>query len=258
MKGEERYNKKLLAFFIVFFIIIAFLAIYGAQHYNGHEETIELENYCKISDSNLIKDSSNTYIYYITWDGSPTGDAGSWAIYQFLTDSGCNMSGKFSTSQSMEHFEYPNTPGIIFNNSSYTPTYNHKTVTVVPIYLYGENLTNKTGVSAGLLALKNNKCVPASVCQEIKVYTTEAIVDGLSIPSDNISAPYDHINSVTLITGPSGAYIFNGYLVNPSNFVYNNTALPPGTVLQDIKDGQSNFGVNDAVDGLESTLKDVD
>ncbi|WP_337861135.1 DUF929 family protein [Ferroplasma sp.] len=254
MEQEGKYNKKLLAFFIVFFIIIVFLAVYGAEHYDGHDESIELEQYCKISDSDLIKNSANTYIYYVAWNGSPTGNAGSWAIYQFLSENGCNMTRKFNTSQSMGNFEYNNTPGIIFNHSNYTVKYNGKTTVVVPVYLYGENLTNKTTISAGLKTLKSD--APASVYQEIKIYTTEAIVDGLSISSDNISA-FHHINSVTLITGPSGVYILNGYLVNPSNFIYNNNPLPPETVLSDIKSKQSDFGVGTAVEGLESTIKDV-
>lgn len=255
MKEGSRYNKKLLAFFIVFFVIIAFLAIYGAEHYNGHDETVELEQYCKVSDSNLIKDSSSTYIYYITWNGSPTGNAGSWAIYQFLKDHGDNMSGKFHTSQSMENFEYSNTPGIIFNDTKYTVNYDGKSIIVVPVYLYGENITkNTTTVSAGLHKLKN--MVPSSVYQEIRIYTTEAIVDGLSISSDNISS-IPHINSVTLITGPSGAYIWNGYLVNPSNFIIKNVTLSPETVLKYIQNNPSKLGVDKAVYGLKSTLKDV-
>ena len=55
MAKQDGYNKKLLAFFIAFFLVITFLTIYGAEHYNGHDITVELEQYCKVSSSDLIK-----------------------------------------------------------------------------------------------------------------------------------------------------------------------------------------------------------
>jgi len=253
MDEKEGYNKKLLVFFVVFFVVIAFLAIYGAEHYNGHDETIELENYCKISDSNLINGNHNTYVYYITWNGSPVGDAGSWAIYKFLESNGINMTGSFKESKSMNGYEYTSSiPGLIFTQNHYNVTYNNMKTIIIPIYLYGENLTDKTNVTAGLQTLKGE--VPASIYNEIKIYTTEAIIDGQSISSDNFTN-ISHINSVTLITGPSGAYILNGYIVNPGDFINNNTTLPPGTVLKDINN--KNSGITDGMEGLETTIKDV-
>ena len=256
MAKQDGYNKKLLAFFIAFFLVITFLTIYGAEHYNGHDITVELEQYCKVSSSDLIKNNSNTYVYYVTWNGSPAGNAGSWAIYTFLKENGYNMTNHFNTSESMKNFEYNNTPGLIFNNSMYSVTYHGAKTVIVPVYLYGENLTNGTTVSSGLKVLKTE--VPEPIYQEIKIYTTEAIVGGLSIPSDNISS-MPHINSVTLITGPTGAYIWNGYLINPTNFISNNRTLSPTTVLKDINNSSSpSFGINSAVQGLETTIKDID
>ncbi len=253
MSQKEHYNKKLLAFFIAFFIVITFLAVYGAEHYNGHDETVELEQYCKISDNDLVKDNTSTCLYYITWDGSPTGNAGSWALYEFLNDHGYNMdkNGYVKTSQSMDKFEYNSTPGVIFNNSTYTVDYSGHTTIIKPIYIYGENLTNNTTIAAGLQKLKGD--VPSGVYNEVKIYTTEAIVDGLSIPSDNISQ-YHHINSVTLINGPAGAYIFNGYLINPTNFEHET----PHQVITDLRDNPSYKPVGDAVKGLETYIKDSD
>jgi hypothetical protein len=254
MSQKAHYNKKLLAFFIAFFIVITFLAVYGAEHYNGHDETVELEQYCKISDNDLVKDNTSTCVYFITWGGSPTGDAGSWALYEFLNEHGYNLdkNDHISTSQSMANYEYNNTPGVIFNNSTYTVNYNGHTTIIKPVYLYGENLTNKTTIATGLQELKVS--VPNGVYNEVKVYTTEAIVDGLSIPSDNISQ-YHHINSVTLINGPAGAYIFNGYLINPTNFNNNTT---PDQVITDLRDNPSYTAVKDAVNGLETYIKDSD
>ena len=254
MSQKEHYNKKLLAFFVAFFIVITFLAVYGAEHYSGHDETVELEQYCKISDSDLIKGNSSTCVYFITWKGSPTGDAGSWALYEFLNDHEYNLDKNdyINTSQSMANFEYNFTPGIIFNNFTYTVNYNGHTTIIKPVYLYGENLTNETTIAAGLQKLKGS--VPGGIYDEVKIYTTEAIVDGLSIPSDNIST-YHHINSITLINGPAGAYIFNGYLIPPSNFVN----ITPDKVITDLNDNSSYGGsIKIAVKGLETYIKDSD
>ncbi len=248
MSDEGKYNRKLLAFFIVFFVVIASLAIYGAEHYNAHDETVELEKYCKVSDNDLIKDNSSTYVYYITWNGSPTGDAGSWAVYDFLHSNGFDMPGHFKECYSMSDYEYNSTPGIIFNSSSYSVQYDNRNTIVVPVYLYGENITNKTTIAAGLKVLKAD--VPASIYNEVKTYTTEAVVGGLSISSDNISAIH-HINSVTLITGPTGAYLLNGYLVDPADF---HAQTKPGTVLND---KTNDTGITEGMEGLETAIKDV-
>lgn len=249
MGTEGGYNKKLLAFFIVFFIIIAFLAIYGAEHYNAHDETVELEQYCKISDNDLIKDNSSTYVYYITWDGSPTGDAGSWAVYDFMHTN--KYDGTVNLSQSMDKYEYNNTPGIIFNGTeNYDVHYGKINTIIVPVYLYGENLTNSTTVSSGLKTLKAD--VPASIYNEVKSYTTEAIVDGLSIPSDNMSG-IPHINSVTIITGPAGAYLLNGYIVDPVDL----SNIAPQTVLNDVNNNTNDGGINTGMEGLETTIQDA-
>ncbi|AGO61106.1 MULTISPECIES: DUF929 family protein [Ferroplasma] len=251
MTDERKNNRKLLAFFIVFFVVIAFLAIYGAEHYNAHDESIELETYCKVSDSALIKDNTSTFVYYITWGGSPTGDAGSWALYDFLHSNGFNMNGTFNETQSMSGYQYNNTPGLIFNTSyTYSVTYDHRNTIVVPVYLYGENLNNNTTPAAGLKVLKAD--VPSSVYNVVKGYTTEAIVGGLSISSDNMSS-IPHINSVTLITGPSGAYLFNGYIVDPADYT-NDT---PGEVLHDVNNNTNDNGINTGMEGLEATIKDV-
>lgn len=251
MTDEKKNNRKLLAFFIVFFVVIAFLAIYGAEHYDAHDETIELEEYCKVSDSDLIKDNTSTFVYYITWGGSPTGDAGSWVLYDFLHSNGFNMNGTFNETQSMSGYQYNNTPGLIFNTSyTYSVTYDHRNTIVVPVYLYGDNLNNNTTPAAGLKALKAD--VPPSVYSVVKGYTTEAIVDGLSISSDNISS-ISHINSVTLITGPSGAYLFNGYIVNPTD--YGNAT--PEKVLKDVNQNIHDNPINTSIEGLETYIKDV-
>jgi hypothetical protein len=252
MSQKEHYNKKLLVFFVAFFVVITFLAIYGAEHYDGHDETVELEQYCKVSDNDLVKDNSSICVYFITWNGSPTGDAGSWALYEFLNEHGYNLdkNGYIHTSESMNNFEYNDTPGIIFNNSAYTVHYSGHTVIIKPVYLYGENLTDNTTISSGLQKLKES--VPSGIYNDVRIYTTEAIVDGLSIPSDNIST-YPHINSVTLINGPAGAYIFNGYLIDPS--IFGNTT--PDKVIAHLQDNPSYDSVKTSVEGLETYIKDV-
>ena len=252
MTQKAYYNKKLLAFFVAFFIVITFLAIYGAEHYDGHDETVELEQYCKISDNDLVKGNTSICVYFITWDGSPTGDAGSWALYEFLNNHGYNMSENeyIHTSESMANFEYNDTPGVIFNNSTYIVNYAGHRVIIKPVYLYGQNLSKKTTIASGLKKLKDS--VPSGVYNDVKIYTTEAIVDGLSIPSDNISA-YHHINSITLINGPAGAYIFNGYLINPSNFG-NST---PDKVIMYIQENPSYDAVRTSVKALETYIKDA-
>ena len=259
MAKERNISYKLLAFFIIFFVIIAFLGIYGAYHYNPSYETIELEQYCKVSTSDLIKNNSNDHIYFVSWDGSPFGDASSWAIYSLLNESHVSHI-KYNCTESSEKFQYNNTPGLILYNNTYNFTYNTHKVTLQTIYLYGENLSNNSHeIKLGLNELKN--MVPESIYNEIEIYTTEAIVDGTSNTSANISS-IPHINTVTLITGKTGAYLLNGYLLSPSDFEKSNKPLAPEVVMENINGISNRYpsitsAVKTSREGIESTLKDV-
>ncbi len=261
MAKERNIDYKLLTFFIIFLIIVAFLGIYGAYHYNPSDENIELEQYCQISTSNLIKNNNSDHIYFVSWGGSPFGDASSWVIYSFLKESGVNNI-KYNYTESMNNFQYNNTPGLMLYNSTYNFTYNGHAVTLSTIYLYGENISNNSHeIKLGLNELKNR--VPKNVYNEIKLYTTEAIVDGISSPvtSANISS-IPHINTVTLITGKGGAYLFNGYLLNPSNLLNKSKPLTPETVMENINGTSDKYpsiesSVKGPIGGIESTLNSV-
>ncbi len=253
MAKERNIDYKLLTFFIIFLIIVAFLGIYGAYHYNPSDENIELEQYCQISTSNLIKNNSNEHIYFVSWGGSPFGAASSWAIYSFLNEWGVHNI-KYNYTESMNNFQYNNTPGLMLYNSTYNFTYNSHAVTLSTIYLYGKNISNNSQeIKLGLNELKN--MVPKDVYNEIKIYTTEAIVDGTSNTSANMSS-IPHINTVTLITGKDGAYLFNGYLLYPGNsgLVNNSKPLTPEVVMGNIT---SIGGIKTSIGGIETTLNKV-
>ena len=262
MAKERNIDYKLLTFFIIFLIIVAFLGIYGAYHYNPSDENIELENYCKISTSDLIKNNSNDHIYFVSWGGSPFGDASSWAIYSFLNEYHVeNIT--YDYTESMNNFQYSNTPGLMLYNSTYNFIYNSHRGTLSAIYLYGKNISNNSHeIELGLNELKNK--VPGNVYNEIKIYTTEAIVDGISKPvtSANISN-IPHINTVTLITGKGGTYLFNGYLLNPSNLINGSKPLTPETVMANINRTSDKYtsiesSVKTAIEGINSTLNKVE
>ncbi len=252
MAKKNSISYKMLAFFIAFFIVIAVLAVYGAENFNGHDESIEGQQYCKISTSDLVKNNSNSYIYLITWDGSPFGDSSSWVIYNFLNSSGYAFTNaSYNLTYSMHSYEYNSTPGIIFSHNM-TVTYDNEKTTVVPIYLYGENITGNNLLSKGLSILQ--KKAPENIYREVKIYTTEAILDGTNQPSDNLTN-ITHVNTVIITDGHAGAYMYNGYILDPTmlNYTHGNTVK---SINSDLSTNHSH-SLNSALDGLDETLKDV-
>ncbi len=228
---KPKISWKLLAFFIAFFVIVVAAAIEYDIHFNPSEENIEMEKYCRVSSSNLA--NNGNYIYFITWNGSPFGNSNSWAFYYMLEQYNSSaIKGNYTYSTSMQNYQYNSTPGIIFNNSEYNFTVNNHLIHFIPVYLYGENITNNTNeIKSGLSKLKNNPNISSEVYNNIKIYTTEALISGTNYSSANFSN-IPHINTVSLITGQNGAYIFNGYIINPSTFYNKPTYLSPDSVMK--------------------------
>lgn len=228
---KPKISWKLLAFFIAFFVIVVAASIEYDLHFNPSEENLEMETYCKVSTSNLA--NNGNYIYFITWNGSPFGDASSWAFYHMLKHFNQSaIRSNYTYSTSMQGYQFNSTPGIIFNNSEYNFTVNSQPVHFIPIYLYGNNLTNNTNeIKSGLSKLKNNPYISSKVYNDIKIYTTEVLISGGDYSSANFSN-ISHINTVSLITGKNGAYIFNGYIISPNAFSNNsNGYLSPENIM---------------------------
>ncbi|AAT43888.1 DUF929 domain-containing protein [Picrophilus oshimae] len=206
-------NYKLLVLFIAVFVVIAFFAVDYDLYHASKPECIEINNYCKVSDNDLLKNGSNA-IYFITWDKSPIGAADSWAMYELLLRHGININNPyFDNSTSL--LQWPGTPALIFN-SNYTFTYDKIKVEFYPEYIYNDISNNSNCISSGLNRLKS--MVPESIYNVVKTYTTDVLISGTHYTSANFSA-IPHINTVIIITGKYGSYIYNGYIIDPDDFI---------------------------------------
>jgi len=242
---KPKINRKMLVFFIVFLIVIVALSIDFDLHYNPTEENIKIDNYCQISTKNLVGGGSIN-VYFITWNGSPNGASSSWAYYSLI-----GSTKNYTYVNSSSSYIYNNTPGVIFTNSEYNFTLNGRMIHFIPIYLYKENLTGQNLINEGLNEIKAK--VPSNVYNDIKIYTTEVLISGTDSTSANLSAGNGipaHINTVSIITGPGGAYIFNGALISP-RALSNET---PEKVMQNIKDPT----ITQAVAGLKNYIEKVE
>ncbi len=205
-------NYKLLALFIAVLVIITFFAVDYDLYHASHPECIEINNYCKLSDHDLLKNGSNA-IYFITWCKSPIGAANSWALYTLLNDHAAVSNISFFKSTSL--LQWPDTPGIIFN-ANYTFKYDKIKVNFYPVYIYKDISNNSNYIKIGLQKLKS--IVPSSIYNAVKTYTTEVLISGTHYTSANFSN-IPHINTVIIITGKYGSYIYNGYLIDPDDFI---------------------------------------
>ena len=162
---------------------------------------------------------SNITIYYFSWIGCPLGATDSWAFYMAISSylgnsSTINQHISLHTSNAAD--VYPNTPGLIFS------AFHDANVVFDPIYVYNQTMTGTINnqpistsqlVGAGMYEI--NASVPANVAQLEYHYMIQVPIQGTTASSFfHFQVP--HVNTNIIITGPHGAWIFNGALYNPS------------------------------------------
>jgi hypothetical protein len=212
----------------------------------------------QISNSNF---GSNIHIYYISWFGCPFGATDSWAFYialnQYL-NTNLSAHGWVITHESLNGDLDPNTPGLLFNTS-----FSYKNVVFTPVYVYNQTMTGtptNNNFTIGLVAegLKEiNATVPASIASLEYKYlyvlpTNISLINNHPI-SSFLHFKLPHVNTNIIITGPNGAWLFNGPIYNPSILRQNSTtAFSPTYVM-------NNLGTipSSAVSSVLSAIKQV-
>ncbi|MCL4420258.1 MAG: DUF929 domain-containing protein [Candidatus Thermoplasmatota archaeon] len=208
----------------------------------------------QISDSNF---GSNVHIYYISWYGCPFGATDSWAFYialnQYL-NTNLSARGWVTLHQSVSGDVDGNTPGLLFSSFSY------KNVVFTPVYVYNQTMkgyaSNNTSInSAALVSVglnEINSSVPASVSSLEYKYLYVLPVSGYSM-SSFLHFKLPHVNTNIIITGPNGAWLFNGPIYNPSILRQNSTtAFSPTYVMNNLSTIPSS-----AVSSVLSAIKQV-
>ncbi len=186
----------------------------------------------QISDSSF---GSNIHIYYISWYGCPFGATDSWAFFLALNSYlGTNLSnhGWTTLHTSVAGDVYGSTPGLLFSGFSY------KNVVFQPVYVYNQTMKGTTSnvsispshlVSKGLSEINNT--IPAVSSLEYK-YLYQLPIYGKTVSSFlQFSTP--HVNTNIIITGPNGAWLFNGPIYNSSTLrkISSSTPYTPQYVM---------------------------
>ena len=206
----------------------------------------------QISNSNF---GSNVHIYYISWYGCPFGATDSWPFYialnQFL-NTNLSAHGWVITHESLNGDVDPNTPGLLFTSFSY------KSVVFTPVYVYNQTMTgtpSNGSISGGLVSggLKEiNASVPASIASLEYKYLYVLPLSGYST-SSFLHFKLPHVNTNIIITGPNGAWLFNGPIYNPSILRQNSTtAFSPTYVMNNLSTIPSH-----AVSSVLSAIKQI-
>ena len=170
----------------------------------------------QISSSNY---GSNITIYYFSWLGCPLGATDSWAFYEAVSSylgNSNTINQHISLHTSSAADVYPNTPGLIFS------AFHDANIVFDPIYVYNQTMTGTINnqpittsqlVGAGIYEI--NASVPADVAQLEYHYMIQVPIQGTT-SSSFFHFQVPHVNTNIIITGPHGAWIFNGALYNPS------------------------------------------
>jgi len=207
----------------------------------------------QISNSNF---GNNVHIYYISWYGCPLGATDSWAFFLALNSylaTNLSSHGWTSLHTSLNGDIYGNTPGLLFSSFSY------KNVVFTPVYVYNQTMTGTVHnvtipsdklVSEGLSEI--NSSVPSSVSSLEYKYLYQLPIAGKSLPSF-LQFRLPHVNTNIIITGPNGAWLFNGALYNPSTLRYNSsTPYTPQYVMSHLS-----IIDNSAVVSIMNAIKSV-
>ena len=195
-------------------------------------------------------------IYLSSWYGCPIGAADSWFIYDYFSNF-INM-----TPYVLAHdvnIQNGAIPGLLFkSNISFGDKSLHTTIDFYSYYLYNLYL-NRTAagfndltggipipqnqlVSTGISELRTSS-FPTPVVNTIINITTVDHIEGMNSPSAYLHPPNDKINTVMVITGVSGTWILNLYMIKPQSLngiSYQNMMENYGSYLS-IENATGNF-----------------
>ncbi|MGP6220682.1 DUF929 family protein [Caldiplasma sukawensis] len=194
----------------------------------------EWGTFLKVSDNNYAP-SGQMNIYFISWIGCPIGASLSWGLYGAMADYNSSISNiVYSHLSDPNEGSLANIPGLIFTNSA-TMNINGMHASFQPIYMYNETLFGEEGsdyslqngngialapdqvVNYGLSVVQSQ--VPTPIFTIFKNYELKYKIVNLG-SGDNTSAnltSVQHLTTMLIITGPSGTFILNGPLINPTS-----------------------------------------
>ncbi len=162
-------------------------------------------------------------IYFISWIGCPIGASVSWGIYgsikAYYSSVQNDVYGHYS---SPDEGSLANIPGLIFTTgfSFSAKGYNY---TFSPFYMYNETMTgtypSNTPIPSSQLVSTgeseiNASGLPSAITSLAYKYTA-VVPTNQGKPSAYLGNPA-HVNTVLIITGPSGTWMLNGPYFDPT------------------------------------------
>jgi hypothetical protein len=172
---------------------------------------------------------AHTYsIYFISWIGCPIGASLSWGIYgsinAYYSSVQNDVYGHYS---SPDEGSLANIPGLIFTTgfSFSAKGYNY---TFSPFYMYNETMTgtypSNTPIPSSQLVSTgeseiNASGLPSAITSLAYKYTA-VVLTNQGKPSAYLGNPA-HVNTVLIITGPSGTWMLNGPYFDPTYLLSN-------------------------------------
>ena len=240
-KKQFRKNRQFIFSVVAAVVIVVIVVLAITNPFFSPPSRIFPEKYYKISDHDLLSNGS-TGIYFISWYGCPIGATDSWALY-YVMNSTSDIYSHVEYHQAYNQDIYSNAtgtvgqPGLLFNGN-FSFQYNGKTVTIYPLYMYNQTMTgtvhngtiNGSLTSYGLSLI--NSTYPASIAKMFNKYASYITYD-------------HHLETTFIITGPHGAYIFNG-------FMYNGGALGSGTYSETSSNTYSPYTPQQVMSGLST------
>ncbi len=168
---------------------------------------------------------SHSYsIYFISWIGCPYGASLSWGLYGSIKPYYSSVQNDvYGHKSSPNEGGLANIPGLIFNTgfSFVAKGYNY---TFSPLYLYNEYLNRSypacvpiqpdNYVSVGYSEI-NSSGFPTGITSLAYKYTAVVPLTSTGKPSA-YSAPVPHVNTVLIISGPSGTWFLNTFYIDPT------------------------------------------
>ncbi|MGP6294136.1 DUF929 family protein [Caldiplasma sukawensis] len=224
---------------ILIVAVISFSGIINIPIFSGSEsftppDYAEWGTFLKVSDNNYSP-SGQMNIYFISWIGCPIGASLSWGLYGAMADYNSSISNiVYSHLSDPNEGSLANIPGVIFTSSA-TMNINGMHASFKPIYMYNETLFGEEGsdyslqngngialapdqvVSYGLSVVQSQ--VPTPIFTIFKNYELKYKIvnlDNGTKTSANMTGT-QHLTTMLIITGPSGTFILNGPLINPTD-----------------------------------------
>lgn len=241
-----------LVAFVLIAVVLDFSGLVGNVSFisNGNNNSssglpsfIKSSQFCNISSGN-IGTKNQVNIYVMSWQGCPIGASESWMWYLYIKQTVPTLSNYAKLPISYTHQSSPAdsfyaTPGLLFNNYSFTNS-NHVVINFHIDYVYPQFLPtphSQAVVNAGISTLKTTSGFPTAAINDFVDYQTivPTSVRGVTEPLANAAG---HLTTCIIISGNNGTFFLEGGLYSfsyspsivneTSSYMLNNSASFPG------------------------------